>query len=261
MARVDYDRMAAVYDAGRDRTLDQRRSWREALGRHLPPSCGCPGGVLDLGAGTGQWAGALTAWYGVPVVAVEPSAGMLAAAGSKRLDRVRLVGGRAEAIPLRSGAVSAAWLSLVLHHLDDPARCAMELRRVLCDHGRVLLRGVFPDGAELLDLGFMLEFFPGAERVLATFPRLDDTVALFERAGFTLVEALGVADLAAASLGDALARVRLRADTVLRHLPDSEFQAGLRRLEAAAAADRRPGPVFGRIPLVVLAKRVPAPSR
>jgi hypothetical protein len=36
MARVDYDRMAAVYDAGRDRTLDQRQAWREALGRHLP---------------------------------------------------------------------------------------------------------------------------------------------------------------------------------------------------------------------------------
>jgi SAM-dependent methyltransferase len=144
MARVDYDRMARVYDAGRDRTLDQRRAWREALGRHLPPPCGCPGGVLDLGAGTGQWARALTNWFGVPVVAVEPSAGMRA-----------------------------------------------------------------------------------------------------------------VADLAAASLGDALERVRLRADTVLRHLPDVEFHAGLRRLEAAAAAEdpaHPAGPIFGQIPLVVLAK-------
>src|SRR6266545_4577279 len=179
--------MAAVYDAGRDRSLDQRRAWREALGRHLPPPCGCPGAVLDLGAGTGQWARALTTWFGVPVVAVEPSAGMRAAAESKHLDRVHVVGGRGEAIPLRSGAVPAAWLSLMLHHLDDPAACAMELHRVLCDHGQV----------------------------------------------------------------------RLRADTVLRHLPDAEFRAGVRRLEAAAAAEdpaRPAGPIFGRIPLVVLAK-------
>src|SRR6266540_2771728 len=197
MARVDYDSMAAVYDAGRGRTPDQRRAWREALSQHLPAACGCPGGVLDLGAGTGQWARALVAWYGVPVVAVEPSAGMCAAAGAKRLDQVRVLGGRAEAIPLRSGAVPVAWLSLVLHHLDDPESCALELHRVLCDNGRVLLRGVFPDAAELVDLSFMLEFFPGAERVLATFPSLADTVALFERSGFTLVGTQGVTDLAA----------------------------------------------------------------
>ncbi len=211
MARVDYDRMAAVYDAGRDRSLDQRRAWREALGRHLPPPCGCPGAVLDLGAGTGQWARALTTWFGVPVVAVEPSAGMRAAAESKHLDRVHVVGGRGEA----------------------------------------------PDAGGLVGLSFLLEFFPGAERVLATFPRLTDTVALFERAGFVLVGMRAVADLAAASLGDALERARLRADTVLRHLPDAEFRAGVRRLEAAAAAEdpaRPAGPIFGRIPLVVLAK-------
>jgi SAM-dependent methyltransferase len=220
MARVNYDRMAPVYDAGRDRTLDQRRSWRDALGRHLPPPCGCPGGVLDLGAGTGQWARALNTWFGVPVVAVEPSAGMRAAAGAKGLDGIRLVGGRGEAVPLRSGAVPAAWLSLVLHHLDDPAACA-------------------------------------AERVLATFPRLVDTVTLFERAGFTLVGMRAVADLAAASLADALERVRLRADTVLRHLPDADFQAGVRRLQAAVAAEdpeHPAGPIFGQLPLVVLAK-------
>lgn len=178
-------------------------------------------------------------------------------AAAKRLPRVRVVGGRGEAIPLRPGAVPAAWLSLVLHHLDDPWACATELHRVLCDHGRVLLRGAFPDAGALVDLGFMLEFFPGAERVLATFPRLVDTVTLFERAGFTLVGMRAVADLAAASLADALALARLRADTVLRHLPDAEFQAGLRRLEAAIAAQdpaRPAGPIFGQIPLIVFAR-------
>jgi hypothetical protein len=64
-------------------------------------------------------------------------------------------------------------------------------------------------------------------------------------------------DLAAASLADALGRVWLRADTVLRELPDAELQAGLRRLEAAVAAEdpaHPTGPIFGRLPLVVFGK-------
>ncbi|HEX8858767.1 MAG TPA: class I SAM-dependent methyltransferase [Actinomycetes bacterium] len=260
MARVDYDRMAPAYDAGRGRTLDQLRPWREALAEFLPQPCGCRSAILDLGAGTGQWAAALSRWFELSVVAVEPSAGMRAAAAAKDLGRVLLVAGRGEAIPLAAGACSAAWLSLMLHHLDDPARCAEELHRVLCPHGLVLLRGAFPDAGELLDLSLLLRFFPGAKRVLASFPRLDDTVAMFERAGFALVATRGVADLAAVSLRDALGRIRLRADTVLRQLPDAAFHQGLRQLELAAAAEdpkRPPAPLYGRLPLVVLAKTRP----
>jgi len=260
LARVDYDRMAAAYDAGRGRTLDQLRPWREALTEFLTEPRGCRSGILDLGSGTGQWAAVLSRWFERPVVAVEPSAGMRAAAAAKQLDRVLLIGGRGEAIPLAAGACSAAWLSLVLHHLDDPARCAEELHRVLCPHGLVLVRSAFPDAGELLDLSLLLRFFPGAKRVLAGFPRLDHTVAMFERAGFALAATRGVADLAAVSLRDALGRIRLRADTVLRHLPDAEFHQGLRRLEQAAAAEdpeRPPAPLFGRLPLVALAKTGP----
>ncbi len=261
MARVDYERMAAVYDAARDRTLDQRQPWREALAGYLPPRCGHA--VLDLGAGSGQWSGAFTAWYGTPVVAVEPSAGMRAAASAKRLDQVRVVGGRAEAIPLRAGAVAAAWLSAVIHHFDDLDRCARELHRVLCGQGRVLVRGAFPNAPDLVDV-VLLRWFPGAARVLATYPSLGDTVAAFTRGGFALEAARGVVDLATTSLREACERVRLRADTLLRLLPDDEFEEGLRRMEAEAAAEAGrddedpPGPVFGRLALLVFAKQTPA---
>ncbi|HEX9341986.1 MAG TPA: hypothetical protein VF995_00020, partial [Actinomycetota bacterium] len=121
-----------------------------------------------------------------------------------------------------------------------------------------LLRGVFPDIPELVDLTFMLRYFPGAERVITTIaPRLDETVAVFAGAGFSLEHVEGVTDIATASLRDAAARTRLRADTALQHLPDTEFEAGLRRLEADAAAEdptQPPAPVYGRIPLVVFAK-------
>jgi SAM-dependent methyltransferase len=258
--------MAAVYDAGRSRTPEQRAAWRAALAPWLPPRCGCAHArVLDLGAGTGSWSPLLAAWFGVPVVAVEPSAGMrdaartgaLAGAAAGARGQVALAGGQSEAIPLRQGSVAAAWLSLVHHHFDDLERSARELCRVLCGHGRVLLRGVFPDAPELVDLTLLLRYFPAAGRVIATTPRLDRTAAVFARAGFSLEHAEGVADIAAASLRDAAARVRLRADTALQLLPDEAFEAGLRRLEADAAAEdpaHPPAPIFGRIPLVVFAR-------
>ncbi len=273
MARVDYDRMAAVYDAGRARTPEQRAAWRSALSPYLPPRCGCclrpdrsgSSRVLDLGAGTGAWSPLLDAWFGVRVVAVEPSAGMRAAAVAGALGGATagapgpalMAGGRAEAIPLRRGSVAAAWLSVVLHHFDDLARSAQELHRVLCGHGRVVIRGAFPDAPDLVDLTLLRRYFPGADRVIATLPRLDETVAVFTGAGFSLEHAESVADIAASSLRDAAARTRLRADTALQHLPDTEFEAGLRRLEADAAAEdpaHPPAPIFGRVPLIVFAK-------
>jgi len=266
MARVDYDRMAATYDAGRGRAPEQRAAWRAALTPYFPPRCACAGAtVLDLGAGTGAWSTLLAAWFELRVVAVEPSAGMRAAALAGALaggtagapGQVLLAAGRAEAIPLRQGSVAAAWLSVAHHHFDDLERSVRELHRVLCGHGRVLLRGFFPDTPELVDLTLLRRYFPGSDRVLATFPRLDETAAAFARTGFSLEHAEGVADIAAVSLRDAAARMRVRADTVLQHLSDEEFAAGLRHLEADAAAEdpaQPPAPTFGRIPLVVFAR-------
>jgi SAM-dependent methyltransferase len=60
--------------------------------------------VLDLGAGTGQFAAAIAGWFGVEVVAVEPSGGMRAqAARAHPHPGVRWVAGVAERLPLGAG--------------------------------------------------------------------------------------------------------------------------------------------------------------
>jgi hypothetical protein len=78
MARVDYDRVAADYLEGRALPAVGMESWRAAIAPWLPTGAGGP--VLDLGAGTGQFAAAIAGWFGVGVVAVEPSSGMRRAA-------------------------------------------------------------------------------------------------------------------------------------------------------------------------------------
>jgi hypothetical protein len=59
--RVDYDRMAASYDRGRELPLEGLREWRAALAVHPPVTGGSP--VLDLGAGTGLFAAAIATWF------------------------------------------------------------------------------------------------------------------------------------------------------------------------------------------------------
>jgi SAM-dependent methyltransferase len=238
---IDYDEVAAAYDAARTLPPDAIGAWREALAAWLPPPSGLP--VLDLGAGAGGFATALAGWFGVRVVALEPSAGM-----RERARRagpppgVTLVGGEASRLPLRDGRCGAAWLSTVVHHLPDLAAAAGELRRVL-------IRSAFPGRHEHIAL---FRFFPGARRVAETFPTVEATAAAFATAGFAVEELRSVPQVSAPDLRSFAAKVRLRADSTLRPLPDEEFAAGLRALEEAASGQAGAAPVVDRLDLLVL---------
>jgi ubiquinone/menaquinone biosynthesis C-methylase UbiE len=247
MARVDYDQMAASYDRGRALSLEGLEGWRAALAAYLPPPGDLP--VLDLGAGTGVFAGAIATWFRVGVIAVEPSAGMRRQARRARPHpRVAWVGGRAERLPLRDGCCGGAWLSTVIHHLGDLPRCARELRRVLPAGSPVLIRSSFPGRHQGITL---FRFFPGAGRIADTFPTVEATVAAFQAAGFAFEALRQVPQMSAPSLRAAVERVRLRADSTLRPLPDREFAAGLAAMEAAAA-EATPTPVVDHLDLLVL---------
>jgi ubiquinone/menaquinone biosynthesis C-methylase UbiE len=248
MARVDYDRMAGVYDQGRALSVGGLEGWRAALAAWLPPPTGLP--VLDLGAGTGLFATAIASWFDVGVVAVEPSAGMRRQARLARAHpRVAWVGGQAERLPFRDGCCGGAWLSTVIHHLGDLPGCARELRRVLPAGSPVLIRSSFPGRHGGITV---FRFFPGAGRIADTFPTVEATVAAFEAAGFAFQALQPVAQVSAPSLRAAVKRARLRADSTLAPLPDDEFAEGLAALERAAAAETTPTPVVDHLDLLVL---------
>jgi ArsR family transcriptional regulator len=96
--------------------------------------------VGDLGCGTGQVAGALAPFVG-RVVAVDDSEAMLAEARSRLASRanVDVRSGDLEALPLDEGALDAATLVLVLHHVPEPAVALAECARVLRPGGRLLV--------------------------------------------------------------------------------------------------------------------------
>lgn len=249
MAWVDYDQLAAVYDRDRAVPLEALEPWRTALAAYLPPASGLP--VLDLGAGTGLFSAAIAQWFGAEVVAVEPSEGMRRQARTTRAHpRVAYVGGLGEQLPLRDGCCDSVWLSTVIHHLSDLAACAQELRRVVRSGGWVLIRNAFPDRSEPGTRLFT--FWPAARAILARAPTVQATIATFTDAGFTLDRLEQISDQSSASLKEAYDRARVRADSLLRLLPDAEFFKGLEALERAAAAETTLTPVIRRLDLLVL---------
>jgi ubiquinone/menaquinone biosynthesis C-methylase UbiE len=75
MARIRYDEQAAgAFKAVREVPRVGLAEWRDAIERHLRASPGMT--LLDIGAGTDAFAAAFSDWFGVDVLAVEPSAPM-----------------------------------------------------------------------------------------------------------------------------------------------------------------------------------------
>jgi ubiquinone/menaquinone biosynthesis C-methylase UbiE len=234
IARIDYDRAASTYDEGRAHPLAAFAEWRDALVPHLEPGGEHP--ILDLGAGTGIWSTALTTWFGVPVVAVEPAAGMRFAAASKGLPAsVRMLAGRGEAIPLRSATCGLAWLSTVIHHVADLPACAAELRRVLRPGRPVLIRSSFAGRQDEIPL---FRFFPTAARVAGSFPTVEQAAAAFATAGYSVSRLARIREVRGGGMAEWVDRIRAmrHADSTLAPLTDEEFASGLAALERATAA-------------------------
>jgi SAM-dependent methyltransferase len=230
MARISYDEQtAAAFKAVREVPRDGLSEWREAVRRHLRPARGMT--LVDIGAGTGVFSAALSEWFDLRVLAVEPSAAM-----RDRIPRtpaVQVLEGSASALPLADESADAAWLSLVIHHIPDLGVAAQEIRRVLRPGAPVLIRGGISgtnyDGIELV------RWFPETARTIDTFPSVEETCKAFEAAGFHQDALEQVRETYPTSLADFLGQVDTfrDADTTVRHLTEDEFLRGKERLRRA----------------------------
>ena len=231
MKRNPYDmQVATAFKASREVPREGLEEWRAAVGRYLAPGMT----VVDIGAGTGAYAAAFRDWFGVDVIAVEPSDAMR----SHIPATIPAFAGEAAALPLPDDSADAVWLSLVLAHVPDLEAAAYEIRRVLRPGGRIIIRQGFPgrlDGVELV------RWFPETARVASTFPTLEDTCRAFACAGFEREALASVRETRPGGAAGLLAETdALRAaDTTLRAITDDEFERGRDRLRAARADEPR----------------------
>lgn len=101
--------------------------------------------VGDLGCGTGETTAMLAPFVG-RVIAIDASAEMLQAA-SRRVagaTNVDLRRGDLESLPIDDGRLDVALVTLVLHHVADPAAALVEVARVLTPNGRLVLVDMLP---------------------------------------------------------------------------------------------------------------------
>jgi SAM-dependent methyltransferase len=237
MARISYDEQtAAAFKAVREVPRDGLSEWREAVRRHMRPAPGMT--LLDIGAGTGAFATAFSGWFGLSVLAVEPSAAMRDQI--PRTPAVQVLEGNANALPLPDQSADAAWLSLVIHHVPDLEAAAREIRRVLRPGAPVLIRQGFPDRYEPSgnlepDRIELVRWFPETARAISTFPSVKETCQAFATAGFHQDALEQVRETYPASLADFLGQVDTfrRADTTMRSLTEDEFRRGKERLRQA----------------------------
>jgi ubiquinone/menaquinone biosynthesis C-methylase UbiE/DNA-binding transcriptional ArsR family regulator len=101
--------------------------------------------VGDLGCGSGHLS-TLLAPFVQRVIGVDASEGMLerAKARSAGLPGVELRLGDLESLPIATGELDAAILSLVLHHSAEPRKALAESNRALRSGGRLLLVDLAP---------------------------------------------------------------------------------------------------------------------
>lgn len=252
---TDYDRtdIPAGYDRARDHGPAVLDLWMRAIAERVPESS--VRRILDLGCGTGRFSESLASRFNSDVIGLDPSSKMLRVARGKRRDaRVHYQLGRAEALPLAAASVDLIFASMVLHHFGDRARAIQECRRVLSDHGHIVVR---TGTREQISAYPYVPFFAASRRCLEdTLPTSGDVLAQFAAAGLSLVASDVVIQTIAPDWMVYADKLAAGGDSVLAQLSQRDFEAGLAAVrQYAASHDAQP--VVEPIDLFVFSGRSP----
>ncbi len=173
---VYYERYDLWYAKNRVTALNELKLVSSIV-RSTPRPC------VEVGVGTGWFASRVGCDYGV-----DPSLPMLRIAQRRG---VNVVGGRGEALPLRSGVFGTVLIVVTICFVDDPLSVLVESRRVLRKGGR-LVSCIVPAesewGRHYAALGREGHPFYSVARFL-TMEELNDMLV---KAGFQVLRARGI---------------------------------------------------------------------
>ena len=179
---MDYDatEIGTAYDKARALAPETLRIWQDLLSVHIETAAISL--VIELGCGTGRFSELLAAHFGVEIIGIDPLKKMLDQARRKpAAGNVVYRQAAAEALPFPDGCADLVFMSMVYHHLSDPAAVARECHRVLRRGGYVCVR----NGTR--ESGFPhRHFFPTLRALIASgLPSRRAIRSVFAVGGFT----------------------------------------------------------------------------
>ncbi len=130
--------------------------------------------AIEVGVGSGRFAGPLGITLGIEP---SPALGRMA-----RQRGIEVIGGRAEAIPLRDASCSSVLLVTVICFLDDPVRAFRELHRILITEGSLIV--AFIERGGQIHRKYLCEGGKGRFLSHATFYSQEEVLAFLKDAGF-----------------------------------------------------------------------------
>jgi ubiquinone/menaquinone biosynthesis C-methylase UbiE len=225
---IDYDQVAAQY--ARHRHVHPKVLKGLLAGGEI----GRASRVLEVGCGTANYITAITAATGCAAWGIDPSEQMLAHARA-RSSTIAFQCGRAEALDFPPDTFDLVFSVDVIHHVVDQLSSFREAYRVLRSSGRLC---TVTDSEDIIRRRQPLSvYFPESVAVeLARYPKIADLSEYMRQAGFT---GLCEQTIHYAFTTTDIQAYRDKAFSSLHLISGTDFQAGLRRMEA----DLQKGPI------------------
>jgi SAM-dependent methyltransferase len=220
---LDYDELASAYAA-------HRAVHPEVLRRIIVVGeIGIETRVLEVGCGTGNYAGAVAGATGCRCVGVDPSVEMLSRA-KRRYPEVEFQAGEAGRLDFEASSFDLVFSVDVIHHVQDRARAFHEACRVLRDGGRICT--VTDSPSIIRNRRPLAVFFPESVEVdLARYAATSELETFMDRAGF---EAVGEEEVEFSCVTSDIGPYRDRAFSCLHLISEFAYQEGLARMEESA---------------------------
>lgn len=227
MERADYARIAGTYDISRrisDHNLDL------CLGKIAELVEPDDRYILDLGCGTGRIAIPAASCFDCRILGADKSIEMINQAKRKAGERlVQWQVADAQFLPYSQEAIDVAFMSHLLHHVDDPLKVIKECHRVLRKGGKIVIRY---GALESVLNDPIHRFFPETcqidQRRGHSIKKTEDWL---NASGFREIRSETLEQKTYESARQFLESVRLKGTSALTLISLHDFDRGLRKLE------------------------------